>query len=429
MATLTTKPAELPKPDLYGDPRMMRGGGLPLGSGGQVNTGGSGPININQAGGYDMQGNPVSQPAGAQSLTGSKEPVISVTGDPRAMVGKSAGAPATAPPPAPGSPAAAGTPTAAGAAAAGASGTGAGASPAAPTNPLAPPGDIAIPDWHPGDVHMMTREVGDNELVQGQLARILASDNPIMTSARNRAMQFANERGLLNSSLAAQSGEQAVIDSAMPIASQDASTYGRQALANQDYSNQGILAKYGAENALGMNAVQFAQTRQLGVDQERAANRARAADQGFQREMFDKDATLKERLTNLDNASRERVGQMQVQAAQAAAAAQQAVAMAQIAAQERMQQTSIAASADAQSRDIASREGMFDANLSWQREANTSQLNSHAMDSYSQQFTSIMSSEMSYDDKQRALQNLNAMWNGSSMLPPGMFNPSAFGGH
>ena len=47
------------------------------------------------------------------------------------------------------------------------------------------------------------------DTVAGQLEGLLASDSPLITSARTRAAQSANRRGLLNSSMAVQAGEQA----------------------------------------------------------------------------------------------------------------------------------------------------------------------------------------------------------------------------
>ena len=57
-------------------------------------------------------------------------------------------------------------------------------------------------------------------------------------AARTRAAQEANRRGLRNSSMAVQSGEQAVIETATPIAQSDAQLYQNQQLQNQQDRNQ-----------------------------------------------------------------------------------------------------------------------------------------------------------------------------------------------
>lgn len=89
-----------------------------------------------------------------------------------------------------------------------------------------------------------TGKVNPDATVSGQLAKNLATDSPLMQSARTGAMQTANDRGLLNSSIAAGSGEQAVINQALPIAEQDAQTnagFGGQVLTgNQAVNLQNI---------------------------------------------------------------------------------------------------------------------------------------------------------------------------------------------
>ena len=58
--------------------------------------------------------------------------------------------------------------------------------------------------------------------VTTQLEKVTNTDSPLLTQARTRGKQFANRRGLLNSSLAGQAAEAAVFDVALPIASQQA---------------------------------------------------------------------------------------------------------------------------------------------------------------------------------------------------------------
>ena len=107
--------------------------------------------------------------------------------------------------------------------------------PTAPTIPTAPtetnnnqPND-ATPTLYNVDPTMQT--------VQGQLNGLLNSDSPYIQLARQQAAEQSNSRGLLNSSLAATAGERAAIESAMPIAQQDAQTYFSQANLNQNAEN------------------------------------------------------------------------------------------------------------------------------------------------------------------------------------------------
>lgn len=79
--------------------------------------------------------------------------------------------------------------------------------------------------------------VGSNSLVSNQLNSLIAQDSPYIQMARTRAAQVANERGLVNSSMAAGAGEAAAIDRAMPIAQQDADTYGKSSMFNSEQRN------------------------------------------------------------------------------------------------------------------------------------------------------------------------------------------------
>lgn len=74
--------------------------------------------------------------------------------------------------------------------------------------------------------------------VEGRLAGLLSSGNPLLDMAMTRAMQQSNARGLLNSSMASESGMAAMIQNAIPIASPDAQTYANTLLQNTLFANQ-----------------------------------------------------------------------------------------------------------------------------------------------------------------------------------------------
>jgi len=74
--------------------------------------------------------------------------------------------------------------------------------------------------------------------VAGRVDRITRSSSPLMQTAATRASQQANQRGLRNSSLAVQAGQQAVIEAAAPIATADASMFQTQSLTNQNARNR-----------------------------------------------------------------------------------------------------------------------------------------------------------------------------------------------
>lgn len=92
------------------------------------------------------------------------------------------------------------------------------------------------------EITAKTGEVGDDMLVAKQMARVLGENSQYVQQARARAMQTANARGLMNSSLAAQGGEEAAIAASLPIAQQDASTYFTNQRDNLAAQNQYGLA-------------------------------------------------------------------------------------------------------------------------------------------------------------------------------------------
>jgi hypothetical protein len=87
----------------------------------------------------------------------------------------------------------------------------------------------------------VTRTVAPEETMQYQLGQVLDSNSPLMQRARNEGMAYANSRGLLNSSLAGEAAQAAMIDRAAPIAQFDAGVYANQALTNQGVQNEFAL--------------------------------------------------------------------------------------------------------------------------------------------------------------------------------------------
>lgn len=107
------------------------------------------------------------------------------------------------------------------------------------------------------------RNVDPNQTVSGQLNKVLASDSPLMTQARQQTVEQANARGLQNSSMAAGAGESAAIGAALPIATADANTYGQTAQQNVEAKNTASQFGAGAKNRAGevsAAAVNTAQT-------------------------------------------------------------------------------------------------------------------------------------------------------------------------
>lgn len=112
------------------------------------------------------------------------------------------------------------------------------------------------------------RNVQRPDLVQNQLSGILGRGSPLLDQVEARARMNANNRGLLNSSIGNEAALAAVIQSALPIAQQDAASYFSQGRANQD-----------AANTFGLN--QQNQNFQTGRDQQQFQNQMALNQQGF----------------------------------------------------------------------------------------------------------------------------------------------------
>jgi hypothetical protein len=146
--------------------------------------------------------------------------------------------------------------------------------------------------------------------VQGQLAGLISSGNPLLVQAQTRAAQQANRRGLLNSSIAVGAGESALYDAALPIAQADAGTYRDVELSNADMRQQTEIANVGARN----------QTQQFNVGEQNLTSRFNTGEQNtgarFSAEQQQQTALENTRLqqqanmTNAENQTRALLQQM-----------------------------------------------------------------------------------------------------------------------
>lgn len=90
---------------------------------------------------------------------------------------------------------------------------------------------------------VLDRKVTTDETIEGRLGNLLSTDqygsytNQVVRQAVERAMMAFAGRGLLNTSMAAQAGQEAAISKAIEIAGPDAQTYFQQGRANQDANN------------------------------------------------------------------------------------------------------------------------------------------------------------------------------------------------
>jgi len=121
----------------------------------------------------------------------------------------------------------------------------------------------------------------EKQTVQGQLAGILASGNPLLVQAQTRAKQAAQARGLLNSSMAVQAGEEALYGAALPIATPDAAAYQQRALTEAQFGQQSEMENVAARNAMEqLNVQEAGQTGRFNVGEASATGRFNVQEAG-----------------------------------------------------------------------------------------------------------------------------------------------------
>lgn len=121
-----------------------------------------------------------------------------------------------------------------------------------------------------------------SETASGQLKTLLDEQSPLLQSARTRAQEFATSRGLQNSTMAAQSGEKALIDSALPIAQFDATANFNRTNANLGAINQFGLQEAGIQGQLRVGDQSYQNQSSL-LSQETAARVQLLTQEGQQR--------------------------------------------------------------------------------------------------------------------------------------------------
>jgi len=111
------------------------------------------------------------------------------------------------------------------------------ASPTVPTAATVP----ATPGTTPGGT-VNTPQLKDAS-VQHQLeGGLLSADSPLLKQAQFRGAAKANQRGLLNSSLGVQAGENEYYDTVLPIASQNAAQINQENLSRLGIASQEKIA-------------------------------------------------------------------------------------------------------------------------------------------------------------------------------------------
>lgn len=171
-----------------------------------------------------------------------------------------------------------------------------------------------------------------DDRVDTQVQRITATNSPLMQQARAQGQAGMARRGLLNSSMAVGAGQQAVLNTALPMAQQNAAQIAQKNLSAQEYGqNRGLadqkfgfdtqLADQAYQNQRGLNEQQFGYSTKL--NQQQADNTLMLQNKKFEQDwgmlgaqtdaqvrLSGQDYEQKMQLALLDHASKERIAQM-----------------------------------------------------------------------------------------------------------------------
>lgn len=146
--------------------------------------------------------------------------------------------------------------------------------------------------------------VSPDQTVQEQISKITSADSKLMQQARVRANQAAQQKGLLNSSIAVESGENAVISQALPIAQQDANTHAQASMNTVQAQNAAAFQEAQAKNQAALQNAQLGTNVNLANQQATntaGAQNAQAANQILGTKLTNENQVL---LAQMDNQTR-----------------------------------------------------------------------------------------------------------------------------
>lgn len=157
--------------------------------------------------------------------------------------------------------------------------------------------------------------VQSNDTVQGQIKGLIDQDSPLMQQAQRRALESANARGQLNSSMAIGAAQGALYDAALPIAQHDAGTSFTANQKTVDATNAARNFGAAAENQASLANAQLGtdvSKTNAGLINEAAGKSAAAANQSSlaqldvetRKDLATQDVESRLQLANLDSATR-----------------------------------------------------------------------------------------------------------------------------
>lgn len=197
-------------------------------------------------------------------------------------------------------------------------------------------------------------------LVEDRLTGLLQSDSPYMTAARQRGIETANSRGLLNSSIAGGNAEREAISAALPIASQDAQTILQRQM--QAISEAGQNARQNAQLQSSHGLAQLQADTQVTLSQMNIDDSTRrlAAELISRERLAIMELSAQRDLSQLDADSRMAIAQLSADTQRAVAelniSAEQQQQILDLASREKISAAQLASNENIAQLDIAARE-------------------------------------------------------------------------
>ena len=135
------------------------------------------------------------------------------------------------------------------------------------------------------------------QTTSGQLKSVLDPNSDLMQQAQTQAKQAAASSGLLNSSMAATAGQDAMLRAAVPIANANAATYADAAKTNAGTANQFAMQTNQQANTLQKTAVDQANTQANLAQQQANSLQTLSTQYGF--DLGKMDAQTRQTLTTM----------------------------------------------------------------------------------------------------------------------------------
>ena len=173
-------------------------------------------------------------------------------------------------------------------------------------------------EWEPDD---------DGEVdVAKRLTALTAQDSDYMRQGEAAGLRSAHKRGLLNSTMAVQSGQAARLQAALPIASQDASQANQRVMQGRGLQSADVQQVRGIASQEGMQRTGIEAEREFQGTDIGSRERMQTADLASRERMQGLDNETRQLMQGLDIESQQRIASMNVAANERGDAARVAVA-------------------------------------------------------------------------------------------------------